>query len=97
QVFFGVVAVLASFFIGKRLGGTVLGFLSAVLVATCPAVVNAPPTYNFRDTARFDALVPRDVHRVRARCRVGCCLSGDDGRTAYEACGRPRSIACVER
>jgi 4-amino-4-deoxy-L-arabinose transferase-like glycosyltransferase len=47
QVFFGVVAVVASFFIGKRLGGTVLGFLSAVLVATCPALINAARSYSF--------------------------------------------------
>lgn len=46
-VLFGIVAVGASYFIGKRLGGTQLGFVAAVLVATCPAMINWARNYNF--------------------------------------------------
>lgn len=46
-VFFGIFAVVASYLLGKQLGGVRLGFVSAVLVATSPGIVNAAREYNY--------------------------------------------------
>lgn len=46
-VFAGLAASIATYFLGKRLGGIQLGFVSATLVATCPLVLNYSREYSF--------------------------------------------------
>jgi 4-amino-4-deoxy-L-arabinose transferase-like glycosyltransferase len=50
-IFFGLVAVIGSYYLGKFFGGFRLGVLTSILVAVCPAVVSYTREYSFAITA----------------------------------------------